>query len=150
MDHSVDDEVTVRLKWNATEYTGRLVSVDGYMNVQLAGAQEWVAGRSEGVLGQVLIRWVSLLSWEEWGEGRWADGGAVQVQQCSLDFRTEEGGEWGCGDGGLRRPWGLGWEGGFCGERCKMLDEGAEGKVCMRCARAGFDRHEEEPANRRA
>lgn len=53
---SVDDEVRVRLKWGQTEYTGRLVSVDSYMNLQLSGAEEWVGGKSTGGLGQVLIR----------------------------------------------------------------------------------------------
>lgn len=46
------------------EYTGRLVSVDSYMNIQLSGAEEWRNGKSAGVLGQVLIRcnnvlWIS-------------------------------------------------------------------------------------------
>ena len=53
---SINDEVIVRLKWGSCEYTGRLVSVDSYMNIQLSGAQEWQEGKSEGVLGQVLIR----------------------------------------------------------------------------------------------
>ncbi|KAK5132319.1 hypothetical protein LTR08_009227 [Meristemomyces frigidus] len=52
----VNDEVTIRLKWGQTEYTGRLVSVDSYMNIQLSGAEEWVNGKSTGTLGQVLIR----------------------------------------------------------------------------------------------
>ncbi|WPH04722.1 Hypothetical protein R9X50_00761500 [Acrodontium crateriforme] len=66
----VNEEVIVRLKWNQQEYTGRLVSVDSYMNIQLSGAEEWTVGandagmKSEGVLGQVLIRcnnvlWIS-------------------------------------------------------------------------------------------
>ncbi|KAF2483166.1 small nuclear ribonucleoprotein F [Neohortaea acidophila] len=60
----VNEEVTIRLKWGQTEYTGRLVSVDSYMNVQLSGAEEFVNGRSTGSLGQVLIRcnnvlWIS-------------------------------------------------------------------------------------------
>lgn len=55
---SINDEVTVRLKWGATEYSGKLVSVDSYMNIQLSGAQEWQEGRSSGLLGQVLIRYV--------------------------------------------------------------------------------------------
>ena len=49
------------MKWGQTEYTGRLVSVDGYMNVQLSGAEEWVNGKSTGTLGQVLIRYVAIL-----------------------------------------------------------------------------------------
>src|SRR5699024_10723129 len=38
---SVDKDIVVRLKWGETEYKGRLVSVDGYMNIQLSGAEEW-------------------------------------------------------------------------------------------------------------
>ena len=56
----VDKEVIIRLKWGSTEYTGRLVSVDSYMNIQLSGAEEWVNGKNEGTLGQVLIRYVHL------------------------------------------------------------------------------------------
>ncbi|KAF2496443.1 small nuclear ribonucleoprotein SmF [Lophium mytilinum] len=60
----VDSDVLVRLKWGQTEYKGRLVSVDMYMNVQLAGTEEFVDGKSTGTLGQVLIRcnnvlWIS-------------------------------------------------------------------------------------------
>lgn len=46
----------MRLKWGETEYKGRLVSVDGYMNIQLSGAEEWVDQKKTGDLGQVLIR----------------------------------------------------------------------------------------------
>jgi len=60
----VNDEVVIRLKWNNTEYRGRLVSVDSYMNVQLSGTEEFIDGNSQGTLGQVLIRcnnvlWIS-------------------------------------------------------------------------------------------
>lgn len=53
----VNDEVVIRLKWNNTEYRGRLVSVDSYMNVQLSGTEEFIDGNSQGTLGQVLIRY---------------------------------------------------------------------------------------------
>ncbi|KAL8931123.1 MAG: hypothetical protein Q9208_000227 [Pyrenodesmia sp. 3 TL-2023] len=61
---SVNETVIIRLKWGQTEYKGRLVSVDSYMNVQLAGTEEFVDGKSTGTLGQVLIRcnnvlWIS-------------------------------------------------------------------------------------------
>lgn len=61
--HSVNDEVRIRLKWGQ-EYTGLLVSVDSYMNIQLSNAEEWIDGKSGGSLGQVLIRcnnvlWIS-------------------------------------------------------------------------------------------
>ncbi|KAF2199411.1 small nuclear ribonucleoprotein F, partial [Delitschia confertaspora ATCC 74209] len=52
----VDQEILVRLKWGHTEYKGRLVSADLYMNIQLAGTEEFVNGKSSGTLGQVLIR----------------------------------------------------------------------------------------------
>jgi small nuclear ribonucleoprotein F len=52
----VDSEVLVRLKWGQTQYRGRLVSIDSYMNVQLSGAEEFIDGKSTGTLGQVLIR----------------------------------------------------------------------------------------------
>ncbi|KAK4494748.1 hypothetical protein PRZ48_014104 [Zasmidium cellare] len=59
----VDNDVTIRIKWGQ-EYTGRLVSVDSYMNIQLSGAEEWKEGVNLGGLGQVLIRcnnvlWIS-------------------------------------------------------------------------------------------
>lgn len=47
--------MAVRLKWGM-EYRGTLVSVDGYMNLQLADADEWVDDKSTGALGEVLIR----------------------------------------------------------------------------------------------
>ncbi|CAG8578785.1 10959_t:CDS:2 [Paraglomus occultum] len=47
--------VVVRLKWGM-EYKGYLVSVDSYMNLQLANTEEFVDGQSTGALGEVLIR----------------------------------------------------------------------------------------------
>ncbi|XP_050314017.1 small nuclear ribonucleoprotein F [Anthonomus grandis grandis] len=47
--------VLVKLKWGH-EYKGYLVSVDGYMNLQLANCQEYIDGDVTGNLGEVLIR----------------------------------------------------------------------------------------------
>ncbi|KAF6261888.1 hypothetical protein COO60DRAFT_1499077 [Scenedesmus sp. NREL 46B-D3] len=47
--------VIVKLKWGM-EYKGYLVSVDAYMNLQLANTEEFVDGQSTGTLGEVLIR----------------------------------------------------------------------------------------------
>ncbi|CAI9105447.1 OLC1v1004372C2 [Oldenlandia corymbosa var. corymbosa] len=47
--------VMVKLKWGM-EYKGYLVSVDSYMNLQLANAEEYVDGESKGNLGEILIR----------------------------------------------------------------------------------------------
>ncbi|KAK9692553.1 hypothetical protein K7432_014276 [Basidiobolus ranarum] len=47
--------VIVHLKWG-TEYKGFLVSVDSYMNIQLANTEEFTDGASTGALGEVLIR----------------------------------------------------------------------------------------------
>jgi small nuclear ribonucleoprotein F len=53
----VDKPVFVRLKWAQTEYRGTLVSIDSYMNLQLAHAEEYQKGESAGAaLGSVLIR----------------------------------------------------------------------------------------------
>lgn len=45
----------VKLKWGM-EYKGYLVSVDGYMNMQLANTEEYIDGALSGHLGEVLIR----------------------------------------------------------------------------------------------
>ncbi|KAF2152391.1 LSM domain-containing protein [Myriangium duriaei CBS 260.36] len=60
----VNDQVIVRLKWGETEYHGKLVSVDSYMNIQLSEALEMVEGEEKGTLGNILIRcnnvlWIS-------------------------------------------------------------------------------------------
>ena len=55
---SVNEEVVIRLKWGQTEYKGRLVSIDSYMNIQLSGAEEWIDQQKTSALGQVLIRYV--------------------------------------------------------------------------------------------
>lgn len=47
--------VVIKLKWGH-EYKGFLVSVDGYMNMQLANTEEFVDGQNTGHLGEVLIR----------------------------------------------------------------------------------------------
>ena len=56
--HRVNEEVVIRLKWGQTEYKGRLVSIDSYMNIQLSGAEEWIDQEMTSALGQVLIRYV--------------------------------------------------------------------------------------------
>ncbi|XP_064632880.1 small nuclear ribonucleoprotein F [Lineus longissimus] len=47
--------VMVKLKWGM-EYKGYLVSVDGYMNLQLFSTEEYIDGVNMGNLGEVLIR----------------------------------------------------------------------------------------------
>ncbi|KAF9580945.1 hypothetical protein BGW38_002210 [Lunasporangiospora selenospora] len=47
--------VLVKLKWGQ-EYKGFLVSVDSYMNLQLANTEEYVDGAASQTLGEVLIR----------------------------------------------------------------------------------------------
>jgi small nuclear ribonucleoprotein F len=54
--HSINEPVLVRLKWGQTEYKGRLVSVDSYMNIQLGSTEEYIDGKNTGTLGMVLIR----------------------------------------------------------------------------------------------
>ncbi|KAK4248635.1 hypothetical protein C7999DRAFT_30869 [Corynascus novoguineensis] len=52
----VNKDVVVRLKWGETEYKGRLVSIDSYMNIQLSNTEEFIDRKFTGTLGQVLIR----------------------------------------------------------------------------------------------
>ncbi|GJN37291.1 hypothetical protein PR202_gb26227 [Eleusine coracana subsp. coracana] len=47
--------VVVKLKWGM-EYKGFLVSVDSYMNLQLANTEEYIDGQFSGNLGEILIR----------------------------------------------------------------------------------------------
>ncbi|MCL7028889.1 hypothetical protein MKW94_016841 [Papaver nudicaule] len=47
--------VMVKLKWGM-EYKGFLVSVDSYMNLQLANTEEYIDGQFTGNLGEILIR----------------------------------------------------------------------------------------------
>jgi small nuclear ribonucleoprotein (snRNP)-like protein len=46
--YRVDKDIMVRLKWGETEYKGRLVSVDQYMNIQLNNTEEFINGTSSG------------------------------------------------------------------------------------------------------
>ncbi|CAJ0952958.1 unnamed protein product, partial [Mesorhabditis belari] len=43
------------------EYRGVLISVDGYMNVQMANAEEYIEGTNTGALGEMLIRCNNIL-----------------------------------------------------------------------------------------
>jgi small nuclear ribonucleoprotein F len=52
----VNKDIVVRLKWGETEYKGRLVSTDSYMNIQLTNAQEFIDQKFTSDLGQILIR----------------------------------------------------------------------------------------------
>ncbi|KAK7756479.1 hypothetical protein SLS62_001705 [Diatrype stigma] len=54
----VNKDIVVRLKWGETEYKGRLVSIDSYMNIQLTNAQEFIDQKFTSDLGQILIRYV--------------------------------------------------------------------------------------------
>lgn len=52
--------IIVKLKWGM-EYRGHLVSVDNYMNIQLANTEEHIDGKLAGALGDVLIRCNNIL-----------------------------------------------------------------------------------------
>ena len=59
LDPSVNESVIIRLKWGQTEYPGQVISVDSYMNIQLSSIEEFIDGKSNGTLGQVLIRYMA-------------------------------------------------------------------------------------------
>lgn len=97
----VNDDVVVRLKWGETEYHGKLVSIDSYLNLQLSGTKEYIDGKATGDLGQVLIRYVlpakAFMS---------ADTNQEQLQQRSVDKGRRSRGrreERGCQDGRLNQ-----------------------------------------------
>jgi len=52
--------IIVKLKWGM-EYKGFLVSVDQYMNLQMANTEEYIDGALTGNLGEVLIRCNNIL-----------------------------------------------------------------------------------------
>lgn len=74
--------VIVKLKWGM-EYRGQLVSVDSYMNIQLANTEEFTDGKLAGKLGEVLIRCNNILyireAIEENQETRANSGGSAVV-----------------------------------------------------------------------
>lgn len=56
LDSMLGKNVTVRLKWNKTEYIGILESVDSYFNLQLSSAEEFIDRQIGGKLGMMFIR----------------------------------------------------------------------------------------------
>ena len=52
--------VMCKLEWGH-EYKGYLVSVDGYMNLQMAQTEEFIDGNCTGNLGDVLVRCNNIL-----------------------------------------------------------------------------------------
>ncbi|KXJ97385.1 hypothetical protein Micbo1qcDRAFT_130246 [Microdochium bolleyi] len=72
----VNKDIVVRLKWGETEYKGRLVSIDSYMNIQLTNAQEFIDQKFTSDLGQILIRCNNVL-WIKGADG--SEGGAADV-----------------------------------------------------------------------
>ncbi|QLQ78638.1 hypothetical protein HG537_0A08860 [Torulaspora globosa] len=52
----IDKPIVVTLKFNKTQYKGRLVSTDNYFNVRLRDAEEVVDGKSKGNVGEIFIR----------------------------------------------------------------------------------------------
>jgi small nuclear ribonucleoprotein F len=69
----------VRLKWGETEYKGRLVSTDSYMNIQLANAQEFIDQKFTSDLGQILIRCNNVLWIKGAGQGEDGNNGDVKM-----------------------------------------------------------------------
>lgn len=64
----IDKPVVVRLKWNRTEYAGRLVLVDNYMNLQLDNTYECIKDGSETkkeMIGEIFIRCNNVLFIQE-------------------------------------------------------------------------------------
>ena len=86
----VGKPVIVKLKWGH-EYKGFLISVDGYMNLQLANTEEYIDSKLNGNLGEVLVRCNNVLYIrgveEEDEEGEMKDWFLILLL-CSLKWRT--------------------------------------------------------------
>jgi small nuclear ribonucleoprotein F len=67
----IGNYIYVRLKWGETEYKGKLVSTDSYMNIQLSDAEEHIPDQEATKLGQILIRCNNVL----WIRGAGPRGG---------------------------------------------------------------------------
>uniref|UniRef100_A0A8B9YVJ8 Sm protein F n=1 Tax=Bos mutus grunniens TaxID=30521 RepID=A0A8B9YVJ8_BOSMU len=85
LNRSTGKPVMVKLKWGM-EYKGYLVSVDGYMNMQLANTEEYIDGALSGHLGEVLIKCNNVLYIrgveEEMGNERIASLGNLYIYIC--------------------------------------------------------------------
>ena len=61
MNSLLGNVVVCKLKWGQ-EYKGYLLSVDGYLNLQLAHAKEYIDGNCTGEdLGDILVRYKNIL-----------------------------------------------------------------------------------------
>ncbi|XP_061351410.1 probable small nuclear ribonucleoprotein F, partial [Gastrolobium bilobum] len=58
LNNLIGKPVIVKLKWGM-EYNCYLVSVDSYMNLQLANTEEYIEGQFTGNLGEILIKRVT-------------------------------------------------------------------------------------------
>ena len=84
--------ILVKLKWGM-EYRGYLVSVDAYMNLQLANTEEWIKGAFCGNLGLVFIRCNNVLylkQLEEEEEDDEEDGGDGEQQSMMDDEQQQQ------------------------------------------------------------
>ena len=79
--------VVVKLKWNK-EYKGILVSVDGYMNVRLAQATEFIEGSFSSSMGDIMIRSNCILYINECKEDVEFNGDNEELSQETMNQET--------------------------------------------------------------
>lgn len=75
--------VVVKLKWGM-EYKGYLVSVDSYMNLQLAASEEWIGGKLAGNLGEILIRCNNVLYIRGVPEEEALEAGGIEGKDAAM------------------------------------------------------------------
>lgn len=61
MDSLLNKEIVIKLKWENIEYVGTLISFDERMNIHLAETSEYVNGKTEGVMGDIVLRCNNIL-----------------------------------------------------------------------------------------
>ncbi|CAJ0949755.1 unnamed protein product, partial [Mesorhabditis belari] len=108
------------------EYRGVLISVDGYMNVQMANAEEYIDGTNTGALGEILIRCNNILyiGGAEDSEGAYIPPAKLKLMQEQIQDKS--------GEQFQRLIW----------ERLKKKIHGLINKVnASNCARASSRKH---------
>ncbi|EAY08060.1 Sm protein [Trichomonas vaginalis G3] len=61
MESLLNKQIVIKLKWENIEYVGTLISFDERMNIHLSETSEYVGGKTEGVMGDVIIRCNNIL-----------------------------------------------------------------------------------------
>ncbi|CAK9441735.1 uncharacterized protein LODBEIA_P56030 [Lodderomyces beijingensis] len=93
-------QVVVRLKWNKTEYRGKFISADNYLNIQLDDTFEIIYEKSatsretrrEEMIGNIFIRCNNVLFIREWSESENEPSTTAVVEKQDVEMAEESNG----------------------------------------------------------